>query len=106
MQVKKKSLAQDLGLIWSTERGKKPILGLLSEQGVCPALICGHLNGPALHRQSLLPPPSGMFSPPGAQGTIVECFVQTDTAGAIPELLPPSLQQHLGAGDNSSQNPG
>lgn len=106
MKVKKKSLAQGLGLIWSTERGKKAILGVHSEQGVCPALICGHLNGPALHCQSLLPPPSGMFSPPGAQVTIVECFVQTDTAGAILELLLPSLQQHLGAGGNSSQTPG
>lgn len=106
MQVKKKSLAQGLGLIWSTEGGKKAILGVCSEQGVCPALICGYVNGPALHCQSLLPLPSGMFSPPGAQVTIVECFVQIDAAGAIPELLPPSLQQYLGAAGNSSQSPG
>lgn len=44
-----------------------------------------------------------MFSPPGAQVTTVECFVQTDNAGAIPELLPPSLQQHLGAGGNTAK---
>lgn len=45
MQVKKKSLAQGLGLIWSTEGGKKAVLGVHSEQGVCPALICGQLHG-------------------------------------------------------------
>lgn len=45
MQVKKTSLAQGLGLIWSTEGGKKAILGVHSEQGVCPALICGQLRG-------------------------------------------------------------
>lgn len=47
-----------------------------------------------------------MFSPPGAQVTLGGFFVQTDTPGAIPDLLPPSLQQHLGAGGNSSQSPG